>query len=257
MKNKSFNNLTTAIILFAFLIAVTSFAKANSISTSDEIAKAKKEGKAVFLVVTGNGVKDYSSAEKIAKDASLKKTKSVVIVLNKDDKANTEIVTKLGITGVSVPFLLVISPKGVPTAGYAPEQATAILLVNAVPSPKQDEALLALNEKRPVYIVVSKKSFKDKSGIISNCKSAVSKVSSKPSVIEIYFDDASEKNFLTQIGVTEISDKSIVVVANGKGQITETFKTAPTVEQLTTAANKVIKSGGCCPGGSSSGCGKK
>lgn len=246
-------------VLFVFLTTIlfsSGSVNAASISSADEIAKAKKEGKTVFLVITGKSTTDFAKAEKIAKDANQKVKKSVVVKLNKDEAANSGLVSKYGIANVPVPFLLVISPKGVATGGYASDQATVEQLIKAIPSPKQDEALLALNEKKPVYIVVSKKSLKDKAAIVANCKAASAKVASKPPVIEIDIDDAAEKAFLTQIGVTTITDKSIVVVANGTGQITETFKETPTIEKLTAAANKIVKSGGCCPGGSSKGCGK-
>lgn len=245
------------LILSTFLIASGNI-RANSFSASDEIAKATKAGKAVFLVITGTGVTDVAKAEKIAKDASLKVKNSVVVKMNKDEAANAAIVTKYGIAGVTAPFLLVISPKGVATGGFDPAQATADQLVKAIPSPKQDEALWALNEKRPVFIIVSKTGLTDKKTILTDCKTASSKITSKPVVIEIDVDDAKESAFLKQIGVPTLNGKTKVVVANGSGQITATYEGAVNATDLTTSANKTVKAGGCCPGGASkSGCGKK
>lgn len=225
-------------------------------NVSAEIEKAKKEGKAVFLVITGTGAKNIENAGKIANDAKIKYAKSVVITLNRDEATNSALVTKFGVAGVSVPFFLVISPKGVPVAGYQYEQATTEVLVNAIPTPKQDEVLFAISEKKPVFVIVSKKGLTDKAKVLTACKTTSSKITSKPAVVEFDFADAKETAFLKKIGISSITDKSKTVVVNSAGQVTGTYEGVPVESELTASANKVIKSS-CCPGGSSSGCGTK
>lgn len=254
MKKGSSNLVILAFVLSLFFLFAAGKSSANSLTASDDLATAKKEGKTVFLIVTGSGKSDLTKSEKIAKDAITKVKNSVIIKLNKDDAANASVVNKLGISGVPVPFLLVISPKGIAVAGGTPEQVTADQLVQAVPSPKQDEALAALNDKKPVFIIVSKKGLTDKAAITSNCKTASSKISPKPIIIDVNVDDAKEAAFLKQIGVPSLNGKTKVVVANSNGQITATYEGKAEVDELTASANKVIRSGGCCPGGSSSGC---
>lgn len=219
-----------------------------------EIDNAKKEGKAVFLVITGTGAAGLDKALTVAKEANSKVSKSVIIQVNRDDKGNSSLVTKLGIASVPVPFIMVISHKGVAAGGYPSTQATSDLLIKAVPSPKQDEVLFAISEKKPVYIVVSKKGLTDKTTVLANCKSASAKVTSKPAVVEFDFNDNKESAFLKQVGVTTIKDKTITVVVNTAGQITDKYEGIPLESALMGSANKVIKSG-CCPG-SKSGCGK-
>lgn len=227
------------------------------LSVKEQLAQAKKDGKAVFLLITGTGATGVDAATKTANDAKAKYAKSVVITINKDDAANSEVVAKLGIASVPLPFFLVISPKGMAVAGYTVAQATADLLVKAIPSPKQDEVLLAISEKKPVFIVVSKKGLTDKTTSIANCKSASAKVASKPAVVEFDINDSKETAFLKQMGVTTVGEKTITVVANASGQITDRYEGPALETALIASANKVIKSGGCCPGGSTNGCAPK
>jgi hypothetical protein len=224
-------------------------------SVKQQLEQAKKEGKAVFLIITGSGATGVDNAKKIADEAKTKFAKSLVITLNKDETVNSELVTKFGIATVQVPFILVLSPNGIAVAGFQLAQATSDALVKAIPSPKQDEVLFAVSEKKPVFIIVSKKGLKDKAAITSNCKAACSKIASKPTIIEIDVTDAKEANFLKQIGVTSITDKTVTVVANAAGQITGKYEGITLETTLVTSACKA--GGGCCPGGSGKGCGPK
>lgn len=224
--------------------------------TLTELEKAKKEGKTVFLIITGKGATDLNSTIAVAKEANEKVKKSVVVQMNRDEVINSGLVLKFGVGSVAVPFILVISPKGVAVAGVPSNQATSDMLVKSVPSPRQDDVLFAISEKKPVFIIISKKTFTDKKTIVSNCKTATEKIATKPVSVEIDFDDAVEKAFLSQIGVSApVNGKSTTVVVSASGQITETFTETPTVEKLVAAANKVIKSSGCCPAGSGKKCG--
>jgi len=285
MKNLKFSSLlnekTILIALALFMFSYVSFGHArNSINPGVEkiinvsgtihidlavsgnpsldVDKARKEGKAVFLVITGTGAAGLDKAITIATEASSKVSKSVLIQIDRNDKQNSDLVTKLGIANVPVPFIMVISRKGVAAGGYPATQATPDLLVKAVPSPKQDEVLLAISVKKPVFIVVSKKGLTDKTTILANCKSASSKITSKAVVVEFDMNDTKEADFLKQIGVTSIKDKTITVVVNASGQLTDKFEGIALESVLMTSAGKVIKSSGCCPGscGSKKGCGK-
>ncbi|MCX6256381.1 MAG: hypothetical protein NTW49_00530 [Bacteroidia bacterium] len=237
------------------LLVLSAYSKAAD--PASDLEKAKKDGKTVFLVITGTGATDVDKANKLAKDVSAKVPKSTVLTLNRDEAANSGLVTKFGIANVAVPFIFIISHNGIPVGGYPYLQATTDNLIKAVPSPVQDQVLLALSEKKPVFIIVSKKGFTDKAKLVANCKTASSKIATKPSVVEVDYSDPKEANFLSQIGVTSITDKSKTVVVGAAGKITDTFEGEVDVAKLTASATKVIKSGGCCPGGSSSGCGKK
>lgn len=224
-------------------------------SPTAELEKAKNEGKTVFLLITGTGAVGIERAISIVKDANNKVSNSLIVQINRDEAKNKELVAKFRVFAVPVPFILVISPKGLAVGGAAPTQISADQLIKAIPSPKQDEVFFSISEKKPVLIVISKSGYSDKKGTISNCKTVSSKINTKPNIIEVDFDDYKEKTFLSQIGVTSINGKTITVVINSAGQITETFTEKPEVDKLTAAANRIIQNKGCSPGGCApSGC---
>jgi hypothetical protein len=225
--------------------------------TTVALEKAKTDAKSVLLVITGTGATGVEKASGIVKDANARIKNSVVFSMNRDDAANSEMVTRFGIATVPLPFILVISSGGIPVAGGQPSQMSTEQIVNSIPSPKQDEVYAALNEKKPVFIVVSQKSLKDKDGIISVCKTASKKNKLNPAIVEVDFDDQGEKTFLNQIGINSMNGSTITVVSNAAGQITETFTTKPTTNQLNAASLKTPQKSGCAPGGcaSSKGCG--
>ncbi len=104
--------------------------------------------------------------------------------------------------------------------------------------------------------MVSKKGLSDKTAIINTCKTASANILSKPVIIEIDFNDTKETAFLKQIGVESINDKTKTVAVNALGQITAVYEGTMSASILQIAATKTVKSGGCCPGGSKTGCGK-
>lgn len=224
-------------------------------SPTTDLEKAKKDGKAVFLVITGADESGIEKAASIVKEANNKVKNSLIVRLNKEDAKNSNLVSKFRIAAVPVPFILVISPSGIPVAGAPPSQITSDQLVEVIPSPKQDEVFLAINEKKSVLIVISRAGYSDKKEILANCKKASSKISTKPVIVQIDFDEYNEKNFLKQLGITSIDGKTITIVINSSGQITEMFTEIPQVDILTAAANRIIQNKGCSPGGCApSGC---
>jgi len=221
--------------------------------TAELLEKAKTEGKAVFLVITGTGATEVEKATANVNGANTKSKNSVVYSLNRDDAKNRDLVSKFEIETVPVPFILVISPKGLPVNGGEPSELTADLIIKSIPSPKQDEVNVAIYDEKPVFILVTKEGLSDRDLMRSNCQKASSKIGSKPVIVEVNFEDAAEKDFLKQMGVIKLNGASAVVVINETGQIAETFTKNPTVAQLTKAASKVIKKkSSCCPGGGGS-----
>lgn len=227
-------------------------------TTNDDLEKAKKEGKVVFLIITGKGAVNVSKAVTLTKEASAKVKNTTTVQLNRDDAANSAIVSKFRIQAVPVPFILIISAKGLPVAGIDPAQATSDDLVKAIPSPCQDKVFFALNDKKPVFLIVSKKGYTDKNTVVANTKSAAAKIASKPEIIEVDFDDKKETEFLKLAGVIPMGNQTVTVIINAAGQITDKLVGLQNIDRLVTLATKPPQSGGCCPGGSSkSGCAPK
>lgn len=246
-------NIGILLVLALLQVSLSSVAQVKA-----DIEKQNKKGNAVFLVITDKAAVGLEYAVKVANSAKSQAPKSEVVKLNRDDAANSSVVAEYAAANLPVPFILVISPKGNISGGYPADGLNPDLLVQAIPSPKQDEAIEALDAEKPCFFVVSKEGFADKNAVLANCKTASSKIASNPSIIEIDFDDSRETAFLNRIGVDKINGKTITVVANATGQITGNFEGSVDVSRLVAVANSVPKSGGCCPGGSgSSGCAPK
>jgi hypothetical protein len=238
------------------ILAMTANLYGNTVppgTVKDDLAKAKKAGNAVFLVITGTGVTSVTDLINIANEANKKVKKSAVIQMNRDDAANSDLVSKFGVAGVQLPFILVISPKGYAVGGFPGASANADALVKLIPSPKYDMVLEAINSKKPVFVVASKKTFTDKATAVETCKSAVAKVPSKPSIVEIDMDDSNEATFLSQLRVNTASTSTVTIVVNSTGNITGNFTGATTAQSLADAAVKVVR--GCGAGGCAKPCG--
>lgn len=221
-------------------------------ATEKELEAAKKAGKSVFLVVTGNKITETGKATSIAKQASGKVKNSLVAQLNRDDVANAELVAKYRLDGAPLPLILVISPKGYATGGLLLADASVEKLAKLVPSPKMDEVYEALNGGKSVLIVVSKKSNMDKSKVVANCKLAVSQLNDNARLIEVDRDDAKEADFIKQLNMNNVTNKSSIMVLNKAGQTTGVFEGVTEPAVLKTAATKVIRGGcgsSCSPGG--------
>jgi hypothetical protein len=227
--------------------------KTANLTVPESLTKALKDANSVFLVVTDSNRTDINKALEIAAKANLTVKKSTVVLMDRGDNNNKELVTKYGLAGAPLPILLVISPKGVLAGGYLLKDATADVLVKLIPSPKQDEVLLALNNKKSVFIVAAKSNFSDKTKAIENCKLAVTQNGNKTELVEIDLSDTKEKSFLELLKVNTATTTTATVIVNTKGQINGTFYELKDAASLVTLANKAVSS--CCPSGSSQSCG--
>lgn len=237
------------VVAVMLLLAQSSFGQLAS-----DIAKQNKKGNAVFLVVTDGGT-DLASTKEIALKAKKSYSKSEVLTLDRSDKANAELVKKYSLTGSQVPLILVVASNGVATGGFIKSQATAEGLVAAIPTKRQAEALLSFDQNKPVFVVVSKKSMKDKATVMEECKKACTELNGNANIVDVNLEDKAEASFIKLLNPDLAATKTNVMVFNGKGQFSSKFEAPLTSADLATSAKKA-PSGGCCPGGSSKGCGK-
>jgi len=176
--------------------------------------------------------------------------------LDRDDVANSQLIAEWRLTGAPLPLLLVISPKGSPTGGYILSQATAENLAALVPSPKLEEVQAILNNKKPAFVVFSKKSYSDRTEVLQACKEAVTILKNNAAIVEVDLDDIKEANLIDRLEVDKSSKETTTQVVNVQGQIAGTSSGLPDAAKLAAAAIAPPKSG-CCPGGAgSSGCAK-
>jgi len=225
--------------------------KANS-PLQAELNKAKTAGKAVFVVVTGTGATEVDKATSIAKAAVGIKKNALVMKLDRDLPANAELVNEWGLSGAPLPLILIVSAKGYPTGGYILADATAEKVAALVPSPKLDDVYAALNSKKPVFLVLSKKSNIDKPKMLSSCKSASTQLKGNVAIVEIDITDPKETDFIKSLNLQCPANTTSVMVLNNAGQTTGLFKGKVVAAELVSAATKVVS--GCCgtscaPGG--------
>ncbi len=212
-----------------------------------ELENAKKSGKAAFVVVTGNGVSDADKAKDIAKSANTIHSNSVVLEMNRDETANTELVNQWGLAGAPLPLILVISPKGYAVGGFLLQQATPRNLVELVPSPKMDDIYEALNNGNAAFLVVTKKSFSDREPVLKNCRLAVEKMKNKAVIVEMDISDPKEAKFFKQLNLKNTDNATSTIVINAQGQTTGMFEGSVETNDLVLAGYRVVNAGGCGP----------
>lgn len=223
-------------------------------SIDNDIEAANKSGKAVFLVVVDPGVTGIDEAIAIANQAHEIYPNSSVIQMNRSDAANAQFVKKNRLSTAQLPLILVIPSNGIISGGALLAQANADALVNFIPSPKKAEVLETLSKGKSVFIVVSSKSMSEKSEIVNTCQQACIEMERNAKIIEIDLDDPQEQSFLASLKIDPNITKPQTYVINSQGKVTGNFSGDVDSQNLVAKAKTVVKSGGCCPGGSSKGC---
>jgi hypothetical protein len=225
--------------------------------TSVEIEKAAKSCKPVFLVAYNADGADTDKAFAIANDAKKAlKGSSVVIKMNVTDAANNGLISKYRLAGAPLPLILVLDKNGTAAGGLALKEATSGKLIDMIPSPKTSELIKALADGKSVYIVVYKESMASKKSIVDNCAVACSKMENKSATVIVSLEDKGETKLLQMLKVDPNAKEPVTYVINKSGQIAGTYTGVTNVNTLVSTAKKA-PAGGCCAGGSSSGCGKK
>lgn len=220
-----------------------------------DLEKAKKEGKAVFVVVTGTGVTETDKATTIAKGANAIYKNAAVVQLDRDDAANSQLVAEWRLAGAPLPLVLVVSPKGQLTGGMVLAQATAENIAALVPSPKLEDVYASIAASKPTLVVFTKKSLTDRTEVLKECKEAITKLKNNAVLVEVDMEDAKEVNFMNQLRIDKASAVSTTLVINAQGQVAGTSTSVPDAEKLASAATAPVKSG-CGPGCGPAGCAK-
>ncbi len=241
---------TLSIILTSLFIICMSETYA---SVKSDIEEANRTGNSVFLVVTDSKSTDTDKALEIANKAHETYPKSGVLLMNREDAANKELVAKYRLSGAPMPLILVIATNGLVTGGYILQQATPELLVKAIPSPKKADVMMALSKGKSVFMVVSSKDMTTKSDIVNTCQQACIEMENNAKVIEIDMNDPLEKSFMTELKLDQSIKEPQTYVINSKGQLTGTFSSE--VNSTTLVASAKTVSSGCCPPGSVKSCG--
>lgn len=219
-----------------------------------ELNKAKKEGKAVFVVITGKENTDIDKAHQIVKEAIKIYGSSTTLQLNRDDASNATLVKDWGLSGIPVPFIIVVSPLGIPSGGLPVAEATAESIAAFVPSPKLDQVYQGVNNGKNVIVLFTKSSFANSSKAKLNCQDAMKQLNNDAVLVEVDMTDPKEFAFMTNFKIDrEKSKEPVTMVINKAGQIAATFNTIPESSKIVASAKSPVAKP-CCPGGSSAGC---
>lgn len=222
-----------------------------------ELDKAKKEAKAVFVIITDNTVTNLKKAQEIAKGAGKIYRNSTILTLERADASSALIVKEWGLSGVPVPFIIVVSPLGIPSGGLPIADATAESIAAFVPSPKLDMVYEAVNNKKNVILLFTKSTFADKNQALLNCKDALKQLNNDAVLVEVDMADTKEFTFMSNFKIDrENATQAVTMVINKSGQIAATYNTTPVTSKIVATAKAPIKKA-CCPSGSSAGCGTK
>jgi hypothetical protein len=201
-------------------------------------------------VLVSNDTAGNNHAFDIADKVNKQVGSSVVIKVNRDDTANATLIAKWQLSSIPTPAIFIISAKGIPVTSFSMEEANESAIIKDIPSPKMDEAYVALDEKNPVFLLISRSTSVDKEKIITTCQSAIEQLKVKAALIEVDQDDSREKTLLDNFKIAPASNVPAVIVLNADGETTGTFIGAVTTRQLVTAATKIVKTQ-CCANGES------
>jgi hypothetical protein len=243
--------------LFMFTIMLFTSINLFAGTAQEAIENANKSGLIVFLVITDPGNENTQKAMDIANQAHARYAKSEVIQMNRSDVANKDLVAKYGVANAPLPLILVIASNGVVTGGFPSYQATADVLVKAVPSPVKADVMKALSNGKSVFLVVSRKDMKEKNEVMNTCQQACIEMQNNTKLIALDLDDQMEKAFIAEMKIDPAITSPQTFVINSKGQITGTFNEDVNSTTLVATAKKLPAAKGCCPSGSGAGCGTK
>jgi hypothetical protein len=214
-------------------------------SPQKDLEKATEREEVIFLLVTGEGATGVEQARDLIHQVMKEVDNSTLVVLDRSDAANADLVARFRVASVPVPLILIVAPNGVTAGGVPAAKATAEKLLTLVPSPRKAEMLQALNNGKAIFAVAGRGSMDTQAAALAACTAACGQMGGASVVIMIDMDDPAEVAFLTQIKVDTASAEPVTVVVNPQGQFTGRYTGTPEVADLVAAATKRVA--GCCP----------
>ena len=232
-------------VIVTSLLAVMLFLHCEYSSAAVDLAEITSSGYTAFVVVTDSTAGQIEQAKALIRDARKKVPQSVMVILDRSAAENADFVAQYRLQTAPVPLILVAVKGGVIVGSVAAEKASTDMLVKAIPSPKKLEVIMALRERKSVFIVAHKKGMKSTDDISDRCTKACQQKDNKSVLVEVDMDDRAEAEFLTLLKIDPASPEPVTIVTNSRGQITSTYTGLMTVEALVQATT--LTPGGCCP----------
>ena len=220
-------------------------------SVAEQLAAAQKAGQTVFLVVKEPAARKVADMQKVALEAQRRTPGSVVVELDRSLKQNRPLVKRYGLAGSRLPITLILAHNGAPAGGVALGDKTLERLLGLVPSPRKAETLLALFERKAVFVIVARPGMAEEAAVLAACRNAAAELkgkgpTEKAAVVQVNLDDPSEKAYLDVLGADPKATQVATHVYGLSGQKTGVLKGTPKTTDLVGAATKKAE---CCPGG--------
>ena len=240
---------------FVILLSLMLIGQAHA-TVWQQIEKAKENQNSLFLLLTEDGVTGLDTIRTTIKDAVKQVDRSVFIELNRSDIANAPLVKQYRLASAPVPLILVCGANGVIAGGVPGAGATVKALVDMAPSPAKAELLLALKDRKSVFLISSRDGMETQAAVSGACELACKEMGDRAVTIIIDLDDEAEIAFLEQLKVNPNIKRPVTKVFNVQGNVTASYVGLVEVPALVKSATQRTASG-CCPPGSGKSCAPK
>ena len=244
MRFLSLVSILTILVLAAEAAAAPT--PAPTATTTERLASAQKAGRTVFLLVSEPRTRQMDEMRASAVEASRLTPGSLVIELDRSLRSARPIVKRYGLAGSKTPFVLVIAGNGAPAGGASPGEKAAEQLVALVPSPRKADTLLALFQRKAVFVVVSRPDLPGRPFVLQECRKAAASLNGKAAIVTVDPGDKAEKAFLDLLGADFKATQVVTHVYGLSGLKTDALKGAVKADALKAAA---LKKKQCCPSG--------
>jgi len=213
------------------------------------LGTAAKAGRPVFVVVTEGEGKLTDLARKVSAEAAKLANDAGVVELERGNTANAALVKRLRLESVPLPLILVIASNGVAAGAAVPNAVTAAQLAKMVPSPAKAAFLKAIDEGKPVFVVIAAEVTSGRRDALGACDAAQKLLDGKSVTVVVDLADARESGFREELKVPATLKAPLTVVFNAKGLRVATYQAPPAATELVGASKKTAAESGCCPGG--------
>ena len=174
-----------------------------------------------------------------------------VIVLDRGATENADLVAKYRLGSAPVPLVLVVAEQRAPRRGPDGRQGDRRRpRRGASPRPKKLETLVALNDRRAVFVVVSGEKMAGRAAAVEQASAAMQAMEptkTKARVVLVDVADPKEAAYVAELDARARSRSPTVVVFNAAGKRITTLRAPLTAQALAEAAVKTGASG--CEGG--------
>ena len=181
------------------------------------------------------------------------------VTIDLRDPAEAGIASRFNLTHAPMPFVLVLAPNGALMGGF-PREVNEEKLLASFAGPAMEECLKFLQERKLVLLCVQNEETNENDAAMRGVREFRDNptYTELTEIVMLNPADPAETRFLEQLKVSSNPDEAITVLLAPPGMAVGKFSGATEGREIEAALATVRpQSGGCCPGGSSSGCGPK